>query len=166
MKKRSGVALVSTIVLLAFVLILSIASLAIYQASTKQNYIAKDNTQSYYYSVSGNNIVTAYITTKNAEFLLKYNKHVNDNTSSDVNGRTVPFEIPLDLDVVVTGGSNTATVEITSTQSSTSDVPPTITTTYNLNSRGVFNDQATNTKMNVIETEYNGSKTYEISAIR
>lgn len=161
MKKRNGVALVSTIVLLAFVLILSIASLAIYQAATKQNYIAKDNAQSYYYSVSGNNIVSTYISKENAAFLIKYNEHL---AASGTNPREVPFIIPLNLDV--TGGTNTATVSITSTQSSTTDTPATVTTEYKLNSRGVFNDQATNTHVTVIETEYNGAKSFDISAIR
>ncbi len=94
MKKRRGVSLIQVLAVFFFVSILAMGITSVYVSTVKQNVYASKVDQLNYSTISGLNVVTAYITNNNKEFLVKYDEFLTNNS----NDRTKPFEIPLTLD--------------------------------------------------------------------
>ncbi len=105
MKKHKGISLIQVLAVFFFVSILAMGITSVYVSTVKQSVYSSKVDQVNYSTISGLNIVTAYITNNNKEFLVKYDEFLNNNA----NDRTKKFEIPLVID-----GDN-CVVSITST---------------------------------------------------
>lgn len=166
MKKRSGVILISTIVLLIVVLILTLASVALYSSTSKQSYMSKNHTEAHYLSVSGLNIVGTYIVKNNDEFKAKYNAHL----AAQGGNRLYPMSFMLDnLDISDTDNlviiniiSKTSEV-ITDSDAVTDEEKYTYITTYEIDSKGVYEGARDNSLyIEITEMTYKGTTRFEV----
>ncbi len=105
MKKHKGMSLMQVLAVFFFVSILAMGISSVYVSTVKQSVYSSKVDQVNYSTISGLNIVTAYITKNNKDFLVKYDAFLSNNS----NDRTKAFEIPLDID------GDDCVVKITST---------------------------------------------------
>lgn len=166
MKKRSGAILISTIVLLIVVLIMTLASVALYSSTSKQSYMAKNHTQAHYLSVSGLNIVGTYIVKNNDAFKVKYNEHLDMNA----NDRLVPMNFTLD-NLDISDSENSIDINIISKKDEvitdinavTDDEKFTYVTIYEINSVGSYEGAIDKSLyIEIIERTYKGKTIFEV----
>ncbi len=132
MEKRKGVALISVLVLFAFISILAVGVLDVYLSSVKLKVNARTTDQLNYASMSGINIVSSYIINTNDEFLSKYNEFLSNNG----NDRTESFDIPFSHE------NYDCVVSITSTYDENNDTGTMVAkTVYKLSSVARYNEQ-------------------------